>query len=403
MSGQVNALRVVPACLLATSLLIANPAAAQKKYDPGASDTEIKVGNIMPYSGPASAYGTAGKVQAAYLKMINDNGGVHGRKVTFISYDDAFSPPKAIEQARKLVESDEVLLIFSPLGTASNTAIHKYMNQKKVPQLFASSGAAKWGDPKNFPWTIGWQPPYPIESRIYAQYMLETRPSGKIAVLYQNDDYGKEYVKGLRDALGTKASMIVAEASYEVTDPTVDSQIITLKSSGADIFFNVATPKFAAQAIKRMAEVQWKPLHILNNVAAYVGTTMKPAGFENAQGIISSAFLKDPTDPQWRDDPGMKEWSTFMDKYYPEGNKTDSSNVFGYILAKVLVQVLTQCGDELTRKNVMTQAANLTHVAVGQLLPGITVNTSPTDFQPLEQLQMMRFEGGKWVLFGPVR
>ncbi len=389
------------ACIL--GLLIATPAMAQKKYDPGASDSEIRIGNIMPYSGPASAYGTAGKVQAAYLKMINDHGGIHGRKLTFISYDDAFSPPKAIEQTRKLVESDQVLLIFAPLGTASNTAIHKYLNQKKVPQLFALSGAAKWGDPKNFPWTIGWQPPYPTESLLYARYILDTKPNGKIAVLYQNDDYGKEYVKGLKDGLGAKASMIVAEVSYEVTDPTVDSQVISLKSSGADVFFNVATPKFAAQAIKRMAEVQWKPLHILNNVAAYVGTTMKPAGFENAQGIISSAFLKDPTDPQWRDDPGMKDWSAFMDKYYPEGNKTDSSNVFGYIAAKVLVQVLTQCGDDLTRGNVMAQAANLKHFTVDQLLPGITVNTSPTDFHPLEQLQMMRFEGEKWVLFGPVR
>ena len=390
-------------CMLAAAAIAAGPATAQKKYDPGATDTEIKIGNIMPYSGPASAYGTAGRVQAAYLKMINENGGINGRKITFISYDDAFSPPKTVEQARKLVESDEVLLIFSALGTASNSAIQKYMNLKQVPQLFASSGASKWGDPENFPWTIGWQPPYKIESRIYANFILETKPTGKIAILYQNDDYGKDYVKGLKDGLGDKAAMIVAESSYEVSDPTVDSQIIKLKSSGADVFFNVATPKFAAQAIKRAAEIGWKPLHILNNVSAYVGTTLKPAGLNNAQGVISSAFLKDPTDPQWKDDAGLKEWSVFMDKYYPEGNKTDSSNVFGYILAKALVQVLRQCGDDLTRKNVMKQAANLKDVVIDQLLPGIKVNTAPTDFYPIEQLQMMRFEGETWRLFGSVR
>lgn len=382
---------------------LASSASAQKAYDSGASDTEIKIGNIMPYSGPASAYSTAGKVEAAYFKMINDRGGINGRKINFISYDDGFSPPKTVEQARKLVESDEVLLLFSILGTAPNSAIHRYMNSKQVPQLFASSGASKWGDPERFPWTIGWQPPYQIESKIYAEYVLETKPNGKIAILYQNDDYGKDYLKGFKDALGSKANMIVSESTYEVTDPTVDSQIVKLKASGADVFFNIATPKFAAQAIKRAAEINWKPLHILNNVSAYVGTTLRPAGLENSQGIVSSAFLKDPTDPQWKGDAGLKEWSDFMDRYYPEGNKTDSSNVFGYILAKALVQVLTQCGDNLTRKNVMKQAANLKDFTIDQLLPGINANTSPTDFFPLEQLQMMRFEGEQWRLFGPIR
>ena len=298
-------------------------ALAQKKYDTGATDTEIKIGNIMPYSGPASAYGTIGKTEAAYFKKINDEGGINGRKINFISYDDAYSPPKTVEQARKLVESDEVLLVFNSLGTPPNSAIQKYMNAKKVPQLFVATGATKWNDPKNFPWTMGWQPNYQSEAQIYAKYILKNKPDAKIAVLYQNDDYGKDYLKGLKDGLGDKAaSMIVAEESYETTEPTIDSHIVKLKSTGADVFFNVTTPKFAAQAIKKIAEIGWKPVHFLNNVSASVGSVLKPAGFENSQDIISAAYLKDATDTQWNDDTGMKEFDAFMKKYFPEGNRS---------------------------------------------------------------------------------
>src|SRR3981189_3448714 len=300
-------------------------ALAQKKYDPGATDTEIKIGNIMPYSGPASAYGIIGKTEAAYFKKINDAGGVNGRKINFISYDDAYSPPKAVEQARKLVESDEVLLIFNALGTPSNSAIHKYMNSKKVPQLFVATGATKWNDPKEFPWTMGWQPNYQSETQIYAKYILKEKPNSKIAVLYQNDDYGKDYLKGLKDGLGAKgASPIVIEESYEVSEPTIDSHIVKLKSTGADVFINITTPKFAAQAIKKNAEIGWKPLHFLNNVSSSIGSVMKPAGFENGQDIVSAAYLKDVADQQWDNDPGMKDFLAFLEKDFPEGNKLDS-------------------------------------------------------------------------------
>jgi branched-chain amino acid transport system substrate-binding protein len=381
---------------------VATPSLAQKKYDPGASDTEIKVGNIMPYSGPASAYGTIGKAQAAYFRMINEQGGINGRKINFISYDDAYSPPKTVEQARKLVEGDEVLLIFQSLGTAPNSAIHKYMNARKVPQLFIATGATKWGDPKNFPWTMGFQPNYQSEGRIYAKYILQHHPAGRIGVLFQNDDYGKDVLKGLRDGLGVKAAMIMAEMPYETADPTVDSQIVRLKASGADIFVNIATPKFAAQAIKKVAELGWKPLHILNNVSASIGSVLKPAGLENAKGILSTAYLKDQTDAALADDPGVKAWTAFMDKYYPEGDKLNSSNVSAYLTAMVLVRVLQQCGDNLTRENVMRQAANLKDVELDMLMPGIRVNTSPTDYFPVEELQMRRFNGEKWESFGPI-
>jgi branched-chain amino acid transport system substrate-binding protein len=384
------------------ALLLTSPASAQKKYDPGATDTEIKIGNIMPYSGPASAYGTIGKTEEAYFKKINAEGGINGRKINFISYDDAYSPPKAVEQARKLVESDQVLLIFQSLGTPSNTAIQKYMNAKKVPQLFVATGATKWGDPKDFPWTMGWQPTYQAEGRIYAKYILENYPNGKIGILFQNDDYGKDYVKGLKDGLGTKASMIIAEAPYETTDPTVDSQIVKLKAAGADIFFNVATPKFAAQAIKKVAELGWKPVHILNGVSASVGGVLKPAGLDNSTGLLSTQYLKDPTDPGLKDDPGFRAWGEFMDKYYPDGNKIDSFTVYGYLTAQTMVQVLKQCGDDLTRENVMKQAANLKDLKLDMLLPGITINTSPTNFYPLEQEQMVKFNGERFERFGPV-
>ena len=376
---------------------------AQKKYDTGATDTEIKIGNIMPYSGPASAYGVIGKTEAAYFKKINAEGGINGRKINFISYDDGYSPPKTVEQARKLVESDEVLLIFNSLGTPPNSAIHKYMNAKKVPQLFVATGATKWNDPKDFPWTMGWQPSYQSETQIYAKYILKEKPSAKIAVLYQNDDYGKDYLKGLKDGLGAKAaSMIVAEESYETTEPSVDGHIVKLKSSGADIFVNISTPKFAAQAIKKMAEIGWKPLHFLNNVSASVGSVIKPAGFENAQGIISAAYLKDPSDPQWDNDASMKEFLTFLEKDFPEGNKLDASVVVGFGVTQTLIQVLKQCGDNLTRENIMKQAANLKDFRTNVLLPGIKINTSATDFAPISQLQLMKFTGERWVLFGDI-
>jgi branched-chain amino acid transport system substrate-binding protein len=378
-------------------------ALAQKKYDTGATDTEIKIGNIMPYSGPASAYGIIGKTEAAYFKKINDAGGINGRKINFVSYDDAYSPPKAVEQARKLVESDEVLFVFNSLGTPSNSAIQKYMNAKKVPQLFVATGATKWNDPKDFPWTMGWQPSYQSESHIYAKYLLKEKPDAKIAVLYQNDDYGKDYLKGLKDGLGAKAaSMIVAEESYETTEPTIDNHIVKLKATGADVFMDITTPKFAAQAIKKTAEIDWKAMHILNNVGASVGSVLKPAGFENSQGIISAAYLKDVSDPQWDNDAGMKTFLDFLAKDFPEGNKLDASVVVGYGVAQTLVQVLQQCGDNLTRENVMKQAANLKDFRTEMLLPGIMINTSPTDFAPISQLQLQRFKGERWELFGDV-
>jgi branched-chain amino acid transport system substrate-binding protein len=378
-------------------------ALAQKKYDTGATDTEIKIGNIMPYSGPASAYGVIGRTEAAYFKKINDAGGINGRKINFISYDDGYSPPKAVEQARKLVESDEVLFIFNSLGTPSNSAIHKYMNSKKVPQLFVATGATKWNDPKEFPWTMGWQPNYQSESRIYAKYLLKEKPGAKIAVLYQNDDYGKDYLKGLKDGLGDKAAtMIVAEESYETTEPTIDNHIVKLKSTGADVFVDITTPKFAAQAIKKVAETDWKMLHILNNVGASAGSVLKPAGFDISQGIVSAAYLKDATDAQWDNDPGMKAFYDFMAKDFPDGNKFDASVVVGYGVAQTLVQVLKQCGDNLTRENIMKQAASLKDFRTEVLLPGIKINTGPDDFAPISQLQLQRFKGEKWELFGDV-
>jgi len=376
---------------------------AQKKYDTGASDTEIKIGNIMPYSGPASAYGIIGKVEAAYFKMINEQGGINGRKINFISYDDGYSPPKAVEQARKLVESDEVLFLASPLGTPSNSAIQKYLNSKKVPQIFVSTGATTFGDYKDFPWTMGWQPAYQSEGRIYAAYLLKEKPDAKIAIMYQNDDFGKDLLKGLKDGLGDKAkTMIVGEESYEVSEPTIDSHIVKLKSTGADVYFSITTPKFAAQSLKKVAEIGWKPMYFQSNVGASVGSVLKPAGFENAQDILSAAYAKDGADAQWDNDEGMKKFYAFLAKYVPEGNKADGSTVFGYGHAQTIVQVLKQAGDNLTRANIMKEAANLKNFAPDTLLPGVTINTSPTDFYPIEQLQMMRFKGEKWDLFGPI-
>jgi branched-chain amino acid transport system substrate-binding protein len=390
------------AAALALLAATSSGALAQKKYDTGATDTEIKIGNIMPYSGPASAYGVIGKTEDAYFKKINAEGGINGRKINFVSYDDGYSPPKAVEQARKLVESDEVLVVFNPLGTPSNSAIQKYLNAKKVPQLFVATGATKWNDPNDFQWTMGWQPSYQSEAHIYAKYLIKEKPDGKIAVLFQNDDFGKDYLKGLKDGLGAKASMIMAEESYETTEPSIDGHIVKLKATGADVFISITTPKFAAQAIKKLAEIDWHPMHIVSNVSASVGGVIKPAGFENSQGILSAAYAKDGADPQWDNDPGMKKFLDFLAKYYPDGNKLDGSVVYGYGAAQTLVKVLQMCGDDLTRANVMKQAASLKDFEPDTLLPGVKINTSATDFAPIKQLQMMRFKGEKWDLFGPI-
>jgi len=388
--------------VLAVSLAVGSGVAlAEKKYDPGASDTEIRIGQTMPYSGSGSVYGTIGKTEMAYFKMINDQGGINGRKINLISLDDGYSPPRTVEQIRKLVEEDEVLFTFQNLGTAHNTAVQKYLNAKKVPQLFVSTGATKWGDPQHFPWTMGWLPPYQHEAHMYAKYVVQNKPNAKIAILYQNDDYGKDYLKGFKDGLGDNASkMIVAEVSYEATDPSIDSQIVSLQASGADVFFDIAIPKFAAQAIRKTYDTGWRPLHIINNVSSSIAATLQPAGLEKSVGLVSSVYLKDPTDPAWKDDKAIKAYVSFIKKYYPEGNPDDTINLYGYSAAQTLVQVLKQCGDRLTRENVMRQAASLKDFEVPVLLPGIKINTSPTDFYPLKQVQLMRFDGKTWVRFG---
>lgn len=385
-----------------TALVAASPALAQKKYGPGVSDTEIKVGNIMPYSGPASSYGMIGKTEQAYIDMINAAGGVNGRKIKFISYDDGYSPPKAVEQSRKLVESDEVAFLFNTLGTPSNTAIIKYMNAKKVPHLFLATGATVFGQPSVYPYTMGWQPNYQSEGRIYAKYVLDKYPNAKIGVLVQNDDYGKDMVKGFKDGLGAKASLIVSEAPYEIADPTVDSQILKLKAAGVDLLYSAVTPKFGAIVIKKLAEMGWKPTHVLASVSASVGSVIKPAGFENAQGVISAAYAKDPDDPKWKDDAGRKNWEAFLDKWMPGANKSDGNHVYGYNAAQTLVQLLKMCGDDLTRENILKQAQSLKNVQLEMILPGITLNTSPTDYYPIEQMQLMKFEGERWVTFGDI-
>ena len=377
-------------------------AMAQKKYDPGADDKEIKVGHLNPYSGPASAYGAIGKSIGAYFEKINAEGGINGRKIKFISLDDGYNPAKTVEQARKLVEEDEVLLVFQPLGTPSNSAIHKYMNTKKVPQLFVATGATKWGDPKNFPYTMGWQPNYQSEAKIYAAHILETKPNAKIGVLYQNDDYGKDYLKGFEDGLGDKAkSMIVSRVSYEFTDPTVDSQMVSLKASGADTFFNITTPKFAAQSIKKAAEIGWKPVQYLNSVSSGVGSVLTPAGLDNALGVMTAGYIKDPTDPQFQKGKEYDDWVAWMKQYHPSGDLKDNLNVYGYTVAQTLVQVLKQAGDNLTRDNVMKQAASL-DMTLPMLLPGVNVKTGPDDFYPIEREQLQKFNGKSWELFGKV-
>ncbi|MFO1319363.1 MAG: ABC transporter substrate-binding protein [Burkholderiales bacterium] len=400
--GRSGAVKRLAFALGLAAVFLAVPVQAQKKYGPGASDTEIKLGQTMPYSGPASAYGAIGKAEVAYFKMVNDQGGINGRKVNLISLDDAYSPPKAVEQVRRLVEEEQVLALFQTLGTPSNTAIHKYVNAKRMPHLFLATGASKWGDPKNFPWTLGFQPSYQIEAKIYAKYIVGNKPAAKIAVLYQNDDYGKDYLKGFKEGLGAKVSMIVAEQSYEVTDPTVDSQMVTLKSSGADVMFTIATPKFAAQAIRKVADLGWKPLHFVNNVSSSVGAVLTPAGLDKSVGLITALYLKDPTDPQWSKDPGMQRWRDFMAKYMPGADVSDFNHVYGYGAGQLMTAVLKSCGDDLTRENLMKQATSIKDATLDVTLPGIRYNTGPNDYFLVEQLQLARFDGKRWVLFGEV-
>lgn len=382
----------------AAAAIMAGPALAQT----GVTDTSIKIGNIMPYSGPASAYGQIGETIEKYFEKLNAEGGINGRTIDFISYDDGYSPPKTVEQARRLVEQDEVLLIFQSLGTPTNTAIHKYMNAKRVPQLFVATGASKWGDPEHFPWTMGWQPTYPTEAMIYAQHILATKPDAKIGILYQNDDYGKDYLTGFKEGLGDHLDMIVSEQPYEVADPTIDSQIVNLKASGADVFFNITTPKFAAQAIKKAFEIGWAPTHYLNNVSISVGSVLKPAGLEASTGLISAGYQMESGDPQWADHPDMVEWRAFMDKWHPDGDQNSSFTTYGYAVAKTMEAVLRQCGDDLSRENVIAQASSLKEVRIPILLPGILVDTSATDFYPIEAMQLQRFNGESWERFGEI-
>ena len=388
--------------VLAALAGLAPAGAATAQTVVGVTATEIKIGHTNPYSGNASAYGTIGKTIAAYFKKVNDEGGVNGRKINFISYDDSYSPPKTVEMVRKLVEQDQVAFVFQTLGTPPNTAIQKYLNQQKVPQLFVATGATKWNDPKNFPWTMGYQPNYQTEGRVYAAYALSHVKDAKIGILYQNDDYGKDYLKGFEDGLGDAKKQIVLKQTYEVTDPTIDSQIVNLKNSGANVFFNITTPKFAAQAIKKAHEIGWKPLHFLNNVSSSLGTVLKPAGLDASKDLITALYMKEVTDPQWRNDKGFTEWLAFMKKYYPDGALDDQANGFAYNVAILMTQVLKQCGNDLSRENIMKQAASVKDFELPLLLPGIKVNTSPTDFAPIEQEQLAKFDGEKWALFGDI-
>jgi len=395
--------RACTSLLLLLGLAVAaGSASGQKKYPPGVSDNEIKIGETMPYSGPASAYGTIGRAELAYFAMINEKGGVNGRRITMLSLDDALSPPKTVEQTRRLVEQEKVLVMFSTLGTPTSMSVRKYLNGAKVPQLFIASGATAWGDYENYPWTMGWQPNYQTEARVYAKYILEHLPDARIGLLYQDDDYGKDYLKGLRDGLGAQGDkMLVATASYETSDPTTDSQVISLQSAGVDVFFNGGTPKFGAQAIRKAYDIGWHPTQFLASVSTSIGAVLQPAGFEKAAGIISIAFVKDPTDPQWQDDPAYRDWRAFMERYYPDGNLADNFNVIGYSIAQTLVEVIRRCGDDLSRENVMKQASSL-DVVLPMLLPGIRISTGAQDFRPIKQLRLQRFDGAHWVLFGDI-
>jgi len=395
-------LKSLSSIALTAALTLAGSLTAAQPYDPGATDKEIKIGNIEPYSGPASAYASYGKAQAAWFNKINDEGGINGRKINFISLDDGYSPPKTLEQARKLVEQDKVLFLFATLGTPTNSAIQKYMNQKKVPQLFVQTGASKWGDPKNFPWTMGWQTNYFSEGKVFAQAILDNQPNAKIAVIYQNDDFGKDYLAGLEAGLGDKKNMIIARETYEVTDPTVDSQMVKLKSTGADVLMNLSTPKFAAQIIKKVAELGWKPVHYLCQVSSSPGATLVPAGLDNSVGIITTGFFKDPSDPQWKDDKAMLEYQAWFKKYLPNADPLDTYYLQGMLNAQTLEHVLRQAGNNLTRENIMKQAASIKDLQLPLLLPGINVQTGPDDFYPIERLQLAKFNGKEWVLYGKI-
>lgn len=397
-----SALRIAGG-LAAALMLAVSPALAQKKYDPGASDTEIKIGHSIPYSGPASAYGTIGKAIDAYFRMVNDHGGINGRKISFITVDDGYSPPKTVEVVRQLVEQEQVLLVFNTLGTPTNTAIQKYLNVKKVPQLFVATGASKWGKPDKFPWTMGWQPDYATEGALYAKYVLENVPDAKIGLLYQNDDFGKDYLEGVKRGLGrANIAKLVAEVSFEVTDPTIDSQIIQLKASGANVFINTATPKAAAQAIRKAAEIGWRPTQFLTNVSSNIKTVLEPAGVDNAMGIITADYRKDPSDPQWAGEKGVSDWRAWMAKYNPDANVGDQNYVYGYSVAQTMEMVLRDAGDNLTRANIMKVAASIKDLQLPMLLPGVKINTGPEDFYPIEAVQLARFNGKTWALFGAV-
>ena len=387
--------------LMALASAVAQPAGGEKKYAPGVSDAEIKIGQTMPYSGPLSAYGAIGRAELGYFKMINDQGGINGRKINLISLDDGYSPPKTVEQVRRLVEQDQVAFIFQSLGDVTNAAIQRYLNDRHIPQLFLADGSSKWDDPGHFPWTMAWQPSYRTEGHVDAKYILDHKPDAKIAVLVQDSLGGKDYVAGLEEGLGDKAkAMIVKLLTYQVTDPTIDSQIATLQASGADTFFDISVPKFAAQAIRKAYDINWKPLHLLTFVSSSVSVTLKPAGLDKSVGVLSVGFFKDPNDPQWNDDPAMKDWRGWMDQYYPEGDKSDGANIYAYLIAQTLVQVLKQCDNDLSRENIMRQAANLHDLELPMLLPGIRINTSPTDYRPVKQMQPIRFNGRNWDLFG---
>ena len=385
--------------------LLALPSAVQAQNGPGVTKTEIILGQTMPYSGPASSYGVIGKAEAAYFDMVNQAGGIDGRKIKLISLDDSYSPPKTVEQTRKLVEEDHILADYNPLGTPPNTAIQKYLNSKGVPQLFVATGATKWGDPAHFHWTMGWQTTYQGESHIYAKYILKNFPNAKIGILYQDDDFGKDYLKGMIDGLGAAGkTMIVSQQSYETTDPTVDSQIVSLKGSGANVFYSIAIPKFAAQAIRKAYDIGWHPTQFMVNVSASVGATIIPAGIDKSNGIISANYLMDPTDPEWDNTADMKAYVSWFRKYLPNGDLKDAFNVYGYLNAQTMVQVLKQCGNNLTRANVMTQAANLKDFHPAMLLPGININTSPTNYYPLTEMQLIRFDSKskRFIPFGNV-
>lgn len=394
--------RLAHGALALAAVLIVTSASGEPKYGPGVTDRDIKIGNIAPYSGPASAYSVQAKTQDAYFRMINKQGGVNGRQIVFLSYDDAFSPPKTVEQARRLVEQDDAFVIFNSIGSATNSAIHKYLNTKKVPQIFVSSGATKWNDPKNFPWTMGWQPNYQSEGRVYAKYLLKEHPGKTIGILYQNDDFGKDLLKGFKEGLQDKVSLIVSEQTYDISDPTIDSQFVRLKAAKPDVLLSITSPKFGAQGLKKAAELGWKPIYILSFISSSISATIKPVGLENAQGVLSSTFIKDAADTRWKDDPGIKDFNTFMSQYYPEGDKADASAFYGYGVAQALIEVLKRCGDDLTRENFMRQAQSFHDFRVNVLLPGITINTSATRHQPLDQLMMQRLSGDHWEIFGDV-